>query len=256
MDLKLNGNSQYNIQVRDENNPTVFKYYHEYDVRLLKSAWKQTIFNSKFFKTPNVLSINDDKNDISSFEMQYIKGNSFVEFFSTATKNDLDLLIEKIDGYFSERIKEEKIFPIDIFFRKLHQIDAVDYEFIFNNLNGIRMFVGECHGDMTFSNMIFQHDIYLIDFLDSFIESPTMDLIKLRQDTHLYYSLNMVKDKGIDLTKIKMCFNYIDEWLVSKYPIENYRTLQTLNLLRIHPYIKQDDLRDFVQTKINELWQH
>jgi len=100
--------------------------------------------------------------------------------------------------------------------------------------------------------MIFAEDIYLIDFLDSYIESPTMDIIKLRQDTHLYWSLNMV-DKVIDLTKIKLGLQYIDNWLVNNYPIENYEIFQIINLLRIYPYTNDDKIKLYLDKNINKL---
>ena len=42
--------------------------------------------------------------------------------------------------------------------------------------------LGPCHGDLTTSNVLFAHDssaIALVDFLDSFLESPLVDLAKL-----------------------------------------------------------------------------
>ena len=40
--------------------------------------------------------------------------------------------------------------------------------------------MGKCHGDLTFSNILFNgNNYYLIDFLDSFIESPLLDLVKI-----------------------------------------------------------------------------
>jgi len=112
--------------------------------------------------------------------------------------------------------------------------------------------VGNCHGDMTLSNMIFGKDIYLIDFLDSYIESPTLDLIKLRQDTHLYWSLNMI-DKTTDLTKIKLGLNYIDNWILDNYKIEDYELLQIINLLRIYPYTKDEKIINWLDTNIKKL---
>ena len=255
MDLKLEGNSDYLLKLTNEHEkPSVLKYAYEKDTRLLKSAWKQGTFQSKFFKTPSVTYVKDESNQ-SSFLMDYIPGNSFVEFFTHATKSDLDLLLNKIHGYFSETIKEESIYPIKIFHDKLHEIEKSGYDFILDDMAGIKMYVGECHGDMTFSNMIFSDNIYLIDFLDSYIESPTMDLIKLRQDTHLYYSLNMVKKKNIDILKIKMCLNYIDDSLTSTYKIEHYNSLQIINIFRIYPYVKTKKLEDFLSKKIKQLLQ-
>lgn len=48
-----------------------------------------------------------------------------------------------------------------------------------------RMLLGPCHGDLTFGNMLWDGEgfLWVFDFLDTFLESPLMDLVKLRQDT-------------------------------------------------------------------------
>ena len=252
--LKLKGNSNYKLEVRNADNPLVLKYSHERDERLLKSALKQATFKSNYFETPTVTYIKDELIE-SAFEMKFIQGNSFVEFFMNASKNDLDSLIKTLKGYFNETIKEERVFQIKYFHTKIEEIGESGYSHVIPNIGGIKMYVGECHGDMTFSNMIFSDKFYLIDFLDSYIESPTMDLVKLRQDTHLFYSLNMVKQQNIDTTKIKIGLNYIDDWITSTYNIEYYETLQIINLLRIKAY-SDKKLQKYLKQKIDELWHH
>ena len=66
---------------------------------------------------------------------------------------------------------------------------------VFNQLNTIEMPVGVCHGDLTFSNILFNgNNYYLIDFLDSFIEAPLLDIVKIRQDSaHLWSQLMYTK---------------------------------------------------------------
>ena len=123
------------------------------------------------------------------------------------------------------------------------------------NKEYVKIKVGMSHGDMTLSNMIFAEDIYLIDFLDSYIESPTMDIVKLRQDTHLYWSLNMVNNV-IDLTKIKLGLNYVDNWITDNYPVEDYELFQIINLLRIYPYTTDDKIKLYLQNNINTLCEH
>ena len=79
-----------------------------------------------------------------------------------------------------------------------------------------------------------------------------MDLVKLRQDTHLHWSLNMVSSVT-DLSKIKLGLSYIDKWLVENYPIEKYELLQIINLQRIYPYTNDIEIKKYLQTNINKL---
>jgi tRNA A-37 threonylcarbamoyl transferase component Bud32 len=245
LDFKVKGHSNYNLKLHEN---VVTKSSDVDDIRLVKSALKQKEFKSNHFKSPNVIEINND-----SFLMEYIQGESFSQFFTLATKRDLDGLIRKIDGYFKERIIGETTIPIQILKNKLKSLPNGDTLLpLLDNEIDIRIKVGLSHGDMTLSNMIFTDEIYLIDFLDSYIESPTMDLVKLRQDTHLHWSLNMVSSVT-DLSKIKLGLSYIDDWLVKNYPIEKYELLQIINLQRIYPYTNDVKIKKYLETNINKL---
>ena len=248
MDFKVKGYSKYDLKL---SNNQVIKSANDIDERLVISANKQKNFKSNFFKTPSVSDITE-----SSFIMDYINGESFSQFFTRATKRDLDNLINRIGGYLEERIIGEVDLPIQILKDKIASIPTdIDLLPMLSNLESIKVKVGLCHGDMTLSNMIFSEDIYLIDFLDSYIESPTIDIVKLRQDTHLHWSLNMVNNI-VDLTKIKLGLNYIDEWLIETYRVENYEILQIINLLRIYPYTTSDDIKIYLEKNIKWLLEH
>ena len=248
MDFKVKGHSKYDLKLKNE---LVTKSSNYADDRLLISANKQKKFKSNFFKTPTVFDIG-----ASSFTMDYINGESFSQFFTRATKRDLDNLINKIDGYLQERIIGEVSLPIQILKDKIISIPSGKKLLpMLSNIEFVKVKVGLCHGDMTLSNMIFAEDIYLIDFLDSYIESPTIDIVKLRQDTHLYWSLNMV-DNIVDLTKIKLGLNYIDDWLIKTHPVANYEILQIINLLRIYPYTKSNTINIYLEKNIKWLLEH
>lgn len=249
MDFKVRGHSKYKLKL--ENN-LVEKYHHTNDDRLVKSAYKQKRFKSKFFKTPNVLNIERD-----GFKMEYISGYSFSQFLTAASKRDLDGFINKIDGYLKENQITNYDIPIELFINKIKSIDYDSTLLLskIKNKKTVNVGVGICHGDLTLSNMIFAEDIYLIDFLDSYLESPTMDIVKLRQDTHLHWSLNMVENVT-DLTKIKLGLRYIDEFLINNYEVEDYYFLQIINLIRIFPYTNDKKTEDWLNKNIKELCEH
>lgn len=248
MDFKLKGHSKYNLKKIDN---LVVKSSTTNDIRLCKSAEKQQTFKSSYFKTPKIHEINP-----YSFSMEYIEGMSFNDYFLLATKNDLDFLINSLKGYFNESIVGKLDISVDVIKNKL-ELSAIGKNFIYllDNKKTIPLLVGRCHGDMTLSNMIFSKDIYLIDFLDSYIESPTMDLVKLRQDTHLHWSLNLIQSKT-DLNKIKLGLKYIDTWIQDEYLIEEYKMLQIVNLIRIYPYIRDNHMKKWVDLNIKKLCEH
>ena len=248
MSFKVKGNSGYELRVEKNN---VIKYALKDDPRLVISAQKQKEFKSNFFKTPKVYDINK-----SSFTMEYINGDSFIDFFTRASKRDLDWFITKLDGYFKERIIGEYEIPISIFKEKLSSLpEATGLLDYIGNKKSIKIKSGMCHGDMTFSNMIFAEDVYLIDFLDTYLDSPTMDILKLRQDTQLSWSFNMIK-KIRDPIKVKIGLQYIDEWVTSTFDVESYNILQCINLYRIFPYTNDPQIEIFLKQNIHKLCEH
>ena len=255
MDFKVKGHSDSKLYIKNDNGINLVVKESE-NIRLLKSINKHSEFNSKYFKTPNIHSIYTDANPNLAYTMDYINGYSFFEFLNLCSKNDLDKFISKLEGYFNETILDTIKIPTNIFVEKLNKIGYYDdYYFIFNGQESLDVYTGKCHGDMTLSNMIFKdNDIYLIDFLDSYIESPTMDLIKLRQDTHINWSFNMTDTKSSDLIKSKIALKYIDDWIVDTYDMSNYKILQIINLARILPYTHDFNIKNFIQEKIKMIW--
>ena len=118
----------------------------------------------------------------------------------------------------------------------------------------IKVPIGYCHGDLTLSNTLFDlinNKVYLIDFLDSFIETPLFDMIKIRQDTKFFWSLKMCNLK-LDTNKTKIAFNYLDKKLddhFKQYEFYNsrlYNYFETMNLLRVLQYCKSQDIKEYL----------
>ena len=148
-------------------------------------------------------------------------------------------------------INDKDINELIIFYQK----------YVFNfNLNCI-MPVGICHGDMTLSNMIFNdNEVYLIDFLDSFIETPLMDIVKLRQDTKYNWSYLLINDNKNNLVfeNSKSNFYKIDCEIVDYYSQQefyknNYLIFQILNFLRIFQYAKKDYIIKYLKMVLTDL---
>ena len=101
---------------------------------------------------------------------------------------------------------------------------------------------GPCHGDLTLSNIIFQpksKKVFLIDFLDVFIDSYLMDLIKLEQDLIYGWSSRFLTARD------QLNGNILSSYLldVCKFDDRNkwhdvYVILSVLNTLRIVPYCR------------------
>ena len=194
--------------------------------------------------------------------MDYIHSMSFVEYFERAAINDLkkltNILINYIDTELS--LSEIKTIEKDKFIKKIESVqetcghnELVDVKKANKyftlckakvlSYDEINIPIGVCHGDLTFSNMLFTDSgMYLIDFLDSFVETPLQDIVKIRQDSKYGWS-TMMTDQKYNIVHVKMVLNYIDNCISSyfeKYDFyKYYDMLQYINILRILPYVKE-----------------
>ena len=119
--------------------------------------------------------------------------------------------------------------------------------------------VGRCHGDLTFSNILFSGtNYYFIDFLDSFIEAPLMDIVKLRQDTSHGWS-QLMYTKRFDSVRQRIVNDKIDEALDAhfrkKYAwyARYYAPMQLMNFLRILQYAHDPRVISYLKTTIHKL---
>ena len=102
---------------------------------------------------------------------------------------------------------------------------------------------GFCHGDFTYANMLVNsiNEIFLVDFLDSFFESPLQDLSKLRQDLvyhfceHLDPSYAKVEMRLLSFMLTKTIQEEWMEWWDS--PL--MKLVDMFTLARIIPYHPQ-----------------
>jgi hypothetical protein len=220
----------------------------QYNDRLKKQRLKQSKFKSdlKYLSTPKVLSSAED-----SFSMEYAAGKDFVSFLSESGKKEIDKFSEDIFSYVQESISFSETQEIDSKVIKNKILQIYDKKKILCLLKFIDLLpdkleipIGTCHGDLTLSNIIFQKNkLILIDFLDGFIETPLIDIAKLRQDTSYKWSLDLYQ-KSFDKNKINISLDYLDVRLHDSFlSIKSYKKyyllFQFLNFARILPYTRK-----------------
>ena len=211
--------------------------------------------------------------------MDYIYANNFIDYFEKASPQDINYFIDNFIQYIHNEIDKCEIKKIskNVFIDKFNSVVnnceknellkgnmrvksiLKDCENVFTNLpEEIELPIGICHGDLTFSNILFaSNKFYFIDYLDSFIETPIQDIVKLRQDTKYFWS-TMMYNKKYDVVRLNIIFNYIDEKISKhfsefEYYYRNYDRLQLMNILRILPYVKEETVRDFVLNILTSL---
>ncbi len=233
----------------------------EYSPRLQRQIQKQRSFSEanrlKFCRTPAVLSEGWD-GGIYHVEMEYAHARDFVEFIMHASRDDLDRLVEQVGELIAAAVSASKmsVIPFHIVRQKLESIaTATGYDVIglLEKLPqaDLNLPIGACHGDLTLSNILFGHGgLVVIDFLDSFIESPLQDMVKIRQDTFFQWSLQLYK-LPCDYVRTQLALKYLDDRFQKQFQAyefyrNHYSIFQFLNLARILPYCHTDERRRHV----------
>lgn len=255
--INIKGYSGCAVDIITEGDKTFVRksiFKPEYHYRLLRQAGKQQKFHYCNFYTgvrvPEVYTTGHTENS-AYFDMEYFHSLDYIEKFQSIGKAELDKILDTLFCFIDSNITQSstQIISKSVLVHKLDEIYAkVPYD---NKTLIIEMIpermelpIGYCHGDLTFSNILFHDDsVVLIDFLDSFIETPLIDICKLRQDTRYNWSEQLCTRK-YNKVKLQLVLNYIDERIEAKftrYPFFQYYSIfQIVNLLRILPYATND----------------
>ena len=287
MKIEVKGNSGCSINiVEEDNNLYVYKCTTDkgYIKRLEQQGNKQRhAIETEHIGIPDIKNIEVDDEHVS-IKMNYIYAMNFVDFFERAPFDELDNFINSITNYVDMEIENSKMQHIsnDELLIKLQSIItncfrneilsrdgiALGSELgdilnkskkVFEEHGNLDIPVGVCHGDLTFSNILFANNskYYLIDFLDSFIETPLQDIVKLRQDSQFGWSMLMHQGKH-DNIRVRMTLKYIDDKFdkhFKKYEFykKHYNVLQLMNILRILPYVKTYEVKNYLIKTLNEI---
>ena len=229
-----------------------------YNKRLDLQVKKQELFSNQVFRnveTPKVLRKED-----SYFDMEYVTGRSFDEYFSVCSVSDIDFVFDSLCGYFDGLISHSQYYQPEVSKKRLldkinsletHTHHLTDLYHIRQMVSSITMKIPQtfCHGDLTFTNIIFNKNrLYYIDFLDCFIDSFLCDLIKLKQDLYYHWSLDV---QGIKNLRIRQIYSFLWRKLEERYSqyVETieFDVLDVLNTLRLEPYLTNEDQRIIIK---------
>ena len=225
----------------------------EYNKRIDKQKIKQESFKSCLFKAPTVYQIGE-VNKRKYFDMQFVNGQTYSNFIEHSNQKSIMEIYKKIfdfvdkNNYIDESIESavlEKIERMDI--QHKHNIYK-DYcmDFDWSKINK-----SYCHGDLTFENIIVSNsEIYLIDFLDSFVDSKIIDYSKMLQDILLGWSWRDKKSKPY-IKLISMYEHMIDN--IKTHELEASKRMLVLNMLRILPYSTTNNTTETIEQNLQFL---
>ena len=222
----------------------------EYNSRLLMQAEKQKVFSNRIYKNVDAPKVYDIQSDY--FDMEYIPGNTFSEFFSTASVNDVEFVVQTLFDYFDSLISTSRM--VDATNKILKKLDSLkektfhkEYiEFLRKYVESNKIIVPHtfCHGDLTFSNIIFHKNrLFFIDFLDCYVDTFLSDLVKIKQDLDYFWAL---KTWNVHTHRLEQIYRFAWHELENRYSsfmYEPFDILDVMNILRIEPYLTSEDQR-------------
>ena len=227
-----------------------------YNSRLIVQIDKQNFFSKHIFTnidTPKI--IKKYKDGLVYFDMEYIRGCNYYEYFSTISSFNIQNIKNSLDEYFNFLVCNSHQYKREVarnkIKNKLLSLKSEKYflliKFLIDYLDRIDINIRKsfCHGDLTVTNILFHpQKIYLIDFLDSYIDTFLIDLIKLKQDFYYHWTL---KVNNVNSLRIIQCLNSIWNHIEIKYEqylsTDIFHILEILNFLRIEPYLTNNNQR-------------
>jgi hypothetical protein len=273
--LKTKGYSSFNLSFHNNQNGwVVTKSSIENAERLKKQCQKQKDFAlyisehevlNRMFEVPTVIEETD-----SSFTMPFYNGSSIIDIIESGDHFQFESILTNLFIFIKQEAIDSELKEIkpDIFTTKLEEIkfktkDAQVYSII-DKMNtpkqSLLIPVSKCHGDLTFSNCIFSNKIVLLDFLDCYIETFFQDLSKLLQEITLQWTV-ITYNKPIDKIKADLAYKKLltiffkkTDTLFGDFMFDSalVSLFYQITLLRILPYIKNEDIYQLIIIKLKE----
>lgn len=237
--ISLNGHSGCSVVLLDSNIVRKISPNESYNHRLLLQMEKQIKFKHHLLLSPKVVDSGYDKSGRFFFDMEYVKGDSLSSVFRKESVSNCEYLLNQIQTMHHSSTNRD-IFP-DIL-KKLEAIGASENDTSIIKNCDWNVAIGFCHGDLTFENIIVcKNGIYLIDFLDSFVDALLIDESKLLQDAFCYWSF---REGYIPKRKlIPVC---------SRFHSKQHYCMLLLHLMRIIPY-SSDRIKETVTCMMNKV---
>jgi len=261
--MNLKGNSGCNIE--QQGDKVVKTAIGSYAPRLREQAQKQYCATSwsgtrnSIEGTP-VLNIKEDLvgNDLKvTVTMPFIEGDTLAEELlkhkGISSAEDLGAFISS-NFTFGKVWNSKVIFKnkIDDMIKKTPELQSELREFLKEfeqDLGDIKG--GYCHGDLTLENIIVGHKetystaarvLYLIDFLDSFIDTPYIDIATVLQDSLCHWSYRYTE---LDEDDKKYLRRFSQEFLErvggnNRTRMKKILIFLLFKIYRIVPYAKDD----------------
>jgi hypothetical protein len=247
--------------------------------RLKAQCHKQKEFitkSQKFIVCPVLREF--ENQDCYGFEMPFCRGEVAPEFIDRANPQEIRSFVVSLIALVDEFIKDSPIQNIDskvVLNKTIAVRDAIKTNTlvpqdlrllierhieIIKRCEQFQIPIGKCHGDLTLSNIIFDdfnQQYYLIDFLDTYLESPVLDIAKIAQEINLLWTSRLMKQTH-DRVKYQIAMRVINfeiqhyftryDWFAKYQSIFEFQ-----NLIRLLPYAHDSVIIQVIMARLYDL---
>jgi hypothetical protein len=259
-DIQKKSNSHDVIKiVLDKNQSLVLKTFFENFDRVKKNILKQTQFTEITIDNCRISSVKVNnfliKEHSLELSMKFIDGYNGSDFVLHGDRSLSQFLDKALSFFLEHEISQSYIdnVSLEIFQNKFNQIvkslksDRFD-DILISVQNKIaelpaslKFPIGRCHGDLTLENIIYNSydGFMLIDFIDTFLETPLQDVAKINQDLIFGWSARNSPESFQTKSTLFAIASYpaYAKYLCLIYP-EQIKLLTLFSLIRILPYLK------------------
>lgn len=230
-----------------------------YNQRLKKQCFKQSRFVCPGLYTPTVLRQGYDEQGLFWFDMPYIKGKSFADWMKDMQAQDVVDYAKLLFSSISYKECRTLQAPSSIFQAKVENLATAllpsnTTPAVASAITKLRTWdfssvpPTPCAGDLTLENILVEEKsgkLFLIDFLDSFFDSWMFDIAKILQDVDCGWTWRHAPSDTNRNLRCALAKNAIVQAL-GELPggtanIVHVYHILILNLLRIYPYVAEDD---------------
>jgi hypothetical protein len=245
----------------------VLKTFHTDLERARRNVEKQRLFRPVYTGAAKVDAATvlefETYSDRAELLMPYIEGMTGHLFPVHATRKIAHTLSASLSTLIYSELNEsrEKQIETILFREKLTSVLALTQDPILRQLISVCLNVvndlpselafpmGNCHGDLTLSNVILDSasGISLIDFLDTYLETPLQDVAKLKQD--FVYGWSFRKNPSpLSIKAEILCRNHFPLAIIQierMYP-KQVHILTLMTLARIAPYVRDNVTQEWL----------
>ena len=197
----------------------------------------------------------------------YIRPTKLLQISEQLSKSVLNRFNQSSESYSANQFKsivENKMVSIKFSIlenqisKKVSDFTSKIEDFILSEIDYVNI---ECpkssiHGDITFSNIVFDYNsdkIWLIDFLPSFIDSPLIDIAKLIQEFKYSWSARYL-GSGVKTAANIFGVSAMSRLLSGVLPSYGryLKIFSIINIYRILPYTKDETTLSWVISALEE----